>query len=194
MFITNAWAASDSAAKTDETHSSTQTVPGAEQGGSFPPFDTNTFASQLLWLAITFGLFYFIMAKVVIPRISGILEVRKDRISRDLDEANRLKEESDAAIAAYEQELAQARANANDIGQKARDKAKAAADEKREQADAALAKKLAESEAKISDIRAKAMGEVGTIASDVTTSIVKELIGGTLGKADVSKAISSLKN
>lgn len=183
MFITKAWAASTEAAQNAE-HSS----------GIFPPFDSSSFASQLLWLVITFGVFYFIMARVVIPRISGILEQRRDRISRDMDEANRLKEESDAAIAAYEQELAVARANANDIGHKAREKAKAAAEAKREAADASLAEKMAEAEAKITKIRSKAMGEVGTIASDVTSSIVKELIGGNLGKSDISKAISSLKN
>lgn len=179
MFVSKAWAASSDAGSGSEV---------------FQPLDPSTFPSQLLWLAITFGVFYLIMSRVVIPRISGILEVRKDRISRDLDEANRLKEESDAAIAAYEQELAEARSNAHDIGQKARDKAKAAAEEKRQTADSELAKKMADAEEKISQIRSKAMGEVSTIASDVTTSIVKELVGGTLSKSDVSKAISSLKN
>ncbi len=67
--------------------------------GVFPPFDSTHFASQLLWLAITFGLFYLLMSKVIIPRIGGILETRHDRIAQDLDEASRLKGEADAAIA-----------------------------------------------------------------------------------------------
>ena len=100
-------------------------VPAGEHGAGFPPFDSTTFASQILWLAITFGLFYWIMKKVAVPRIAGILEDRKDRIAGDLSEANRLKEETDEAIAAYEQALAEARAKAHTIALNTRAKLKA---------------------------------------------------------------------
>lgn len=179
MFISKAYAATEEAAH------------GAS--GVFPPFDSTSFASQLVWLAITFGLFYFVMSRMVIPRISGILGVRRDRISRDLDEAQRLKDESDAALAAYEQELAEARNSAHAIAQEARDKAKAEADARREAVEAELNEKLAASEKQIADIKAKALGEVDGIASDTVTLIVKELIGGTVTKADAAKAVSSAK-
>ena len=178
MFISQAWAATEEAAH------------GAK--GVFPPFDTSSFASQLLWLTITFGLFYALMSKLVIPRISGILEVRRDRITRDLDEAQRLKDESDAAIAAYEQELAEARIRANTIGQDARDKAKAAADDKRNAVESDLNDKLAQSEKQIADIKAKALGEVDQIATDTAMVIVKEMLGGTVSKTAIAKAVSSI--
>lgn len=183
MFISKAFAATTEAAS-DASH-------GAS--GVFPPFDSSSFSSQLLWLAITFGIFYLLMSRMVIPRISGILGVRRDRISRDLDEAQRLKEESDAALAAYEQELAEARNSAHSIAQEARDKAKAEADAKRHAVEEQLNEKLAASEKQIADIKAKALGEVDTIASDAVTMIVKELIGGTVTKADAAKAVSSAK-
>ena len=59
----------------------------ARRHGAFPPFDPSTFPSQILWLAITFGLFYLFLKRVVLPRIGGILEVRRDRIAQDLDQA-----------------------------------------------------------------------------------------------------------
>ena len=111
-----------------EVHTETGVAHGEEHAsGVFPPFDQTTFASQVLWLAITFGLFYLLMSKLVIPRIGGILETRHDRIAQDLDEASRLKAEADAAIASYEQELASARAKGNAIASTARDEAKAKA-------------------------------------------------------------------
>ena len=76
-------------------------VPGG-QPQSFPPFDKQTFPSQLLWLTVTFVTLYLLMAKIALPRIGGILEQRTQRIGGDIAEARRLKEESDAAIAAYE--------------------------------------------------------------------------------------------
>lgn len=177
MIITQAWAATEQAQ--------------GEGGGTFPPFDPSTFASQLLWLAITFGIFYLLMSRVVIPRLAGILETRRDRISRDLDESERLKTEADAAHAAYEQELAEARRNAHAIGQEATDKAKAEAASAREAVEADLAGKMAEAEARISAIRDKAMGEVDEIATDTTETIIAELIGAKTTKAEIGKAVSA---
>jgi len=166
---------------------------GGEASGAFPPFDPTYFASQLLWLLITFGFLYFIMSRVIIPRIASILEVRHDRISRDLDETQRLKAEADAAHAAYEHELAEAKANASSIALEATEKAKGEAAAAREKVEAKLADKLAEAESRIAGIKAKALGEVDTIAGDTAQAIVSELIGGKLTKAEITKAITATK-
>lgn len=170
-----------------ETHAGTEAGHGS---GVFPPFDSSSYPSQLLWLAITFGLFYVFLSKVVLPRIGGILEVRRDRIAHDLDTAARLKEEADAAVAAYEQELADARSKSNKIAQDARDAAKAEADAERREVETALNGRLAEAEARIGSVRAAAMKDVGQIAEDTATSIVQSLIG----KADKSAIASAVKS
>ena len=123
-----------------------ETAAAGGESGAFPPFDPTYFASQLLWLAITFGIFYMIMNRVIVPRVAGILEGRHDRISRDLDETQRLKAEADAAQAAYEHELAEAKKNAHSIALEATEKAKAeaharaAAEKKAEAAETELAR------------------------------------------------------
>ena len=200
MFVTPAFA---QAQETEEMQSGNGAADGsaemhtetgvADHGGGheagFPPFDSATFPSQLLWLAITFGLFYMFMNRVVVPRIGGILEHRRDRIAQDLDEANRLKEEADAAIAAYEQDLATARNKAAEIGQEARDKAKAAAEAERAKVEAELSERMAEAEKSIADIKAKALGEVDAIATETATDLVKHLLGGTVTKTEVDAAV-----
>lgn len=165
----------------------------APSDGAFPPFDSSSFASQLLWLAITFGLLYYLMAKIALPRISDILETRSDRIAQDIDEAGRLKDESDAAIAAYEQELAEARSRAHGIAQEARDKAKAELDAKRAGIEADLNAKISEAETRIADIKSKAMAEVGSIAEDTTAAIMAELFSGRVTKAEVASAVATVK-
>ena len=178
-------------AATSENNTHTEVgTQDAHGGGTFPPFDPSTFASQLLWLAITFGIFYYLMAKIVLPRIRDILEVRGDRIAQDLDEAHRLKEESDAALAAYEQELAEARNKAHGIAQEARDRAKAEADAERSSVERELSAKLEEAEQQIATIKQSAMAEVGVIAEDTTATLVNELLGGELSKAEIATAIS----
>lgn len=163
-------------------------------GGTFPPFDSSSYPSQLLWLAITFGLFYLFLKKVVLPRIAHILETRSDRIAQDLDQAARSKEDADAAVAAYEQELAEAKAKANAIGQSARDTAKADAEAERKRVEAGLDEKMADAEKRISAIKAKAMGEVGSIAETTAASIIEHLTGGKADKASIAAAVKSARS
>jgi F-type H+-transporting ATPase subunit b len=157
--------------------------------GVFPPFDSSTFASQLLWLAITFGLLYWMVSKIVAPRIGAILEVRRDRIGADLAEAERMRGETQAAIAAYEQSLAEAKARAGAIATETREKVAKELDARRHAAEAELAGRLAAAEAEISAIKASAMGEVDAIATETTEAIVSALIGrGTREEAAAAVA------
>ena len=197
MFVTSAFA-QESAPSADTSHAATGAdthsgtgVP-AEAHGAFPPFDPATFPSQLLWLAITFGLFYLFLKRVVVPRVGGIIDVRNDRITQDLDHAARLKGEADAAVAAYEQELTEAKARANAIGQQAGDAAKAEAEAARKKVEAELDKKLGAAEARISSIKANAMKEVGSIAEDTASAIVEALVGGKASKAEIAAAVKSV--
>jgi len=166
----------------------------AEESGAFPPFDPTYFASQLLWFAITFGALYFLMARVIIPRLAGILETRHDRISRDLDEAQRLKAEADAAVAAYEHELSDARQNAQAIALTATNKAKADAEEARNKVEAELSEELADAEARINEMRDTAMADVSTIAADVTETLVQQLVNAKITKAEASRAVTQVTN
>ena len=167
----------------------TEAAPPGEHK-SFPPFDSSTFPSQLLWLAITFGLLYYLMAKVALPRIGSILEVRRDRIASDLDTAERLKLESEEAEAAYQKALANARAKAFTIAETARVQAKAASDAQRAEAEAALNKLLAAAETRIGEIKAKALSDVGAIAGDATEAIIAALTGTAIGRGEVDAAVT----
>jgi F-type H+-transporting ATPase subunit b len=146
----------------------------------------------LLWLVITFVIFYIVMQKVVIPRVGGILESRHARISQDVEEASRLKAEADAAVETYESELAAARAKANAIGTQARDAAKAKAEQDRRAIEASLSEKLKAAEARIAEVKQKAFADVGTIAEETATSVVEHLIGGAAPKADITAAVADI--
>ncbi|WP_321499138.1 F0F1 ATP synthase subunit B [Breoghania sp.] len=164
---------------------------GGHEGVSFPPFDSSTFPSQMLWLAITFGLFYYMMSKMVLPRIGGILEDRRDRIASDLGEANRLKQETEAAIADYEQALAEARKKAQGIAQANRDKLAEESKAKREAIEEELNAKLAAAEERIAGIKSAVLADVGEIASETTNAVVESLLGKAPTKAETSKAVSA---
>src|SRR5580693_4727617 len=144
---------------------------------AFPPFQTQTFPSQLVWLAISFVLLYVLMAKIALPRIGAIFEERSKRISGDLKAAHDLKEQSDAAHAAYEKALADARGRAQSIANATREQQAAAAKATNKQLEAQLHERIAAAEQSIATSRASAMSNVGGIASDTAAAIVERLIG-----------------
>ena len=155
----------------------THTEVPAGPKGVFPPFDTTTFASQLVWLAIAFVALYMLMSKVALPQIGGIIESRQKRIADDVAEAERLQQESAAALTAYEQALADARARAQAIANETRDKQTAEAEATRKQLEGALNAKLAEAEKTIAATKRAAMSNVRGIAADTARAIVERLIG-----------------
>ena len=161
--------------------------------GVFPPFDATTYPSQLLWLVITFGLFYLLMQKVIVPRVGSIIEDRQGRITQDLDEAARLKAEADAAVETYERELAAARSKGHSIAETAREAAKTKAAADRAMIEAELANKLAAAETRINEIKAQTFAQVGEIAEETATAIVDQLIGAKASGEDIRAAVAAAK-
>lgn len=164
---------------------------GEHEEATFPPFDPTFFASQLLWLAITFVALYLLMGRVIIPRIGGILEDRRDRIARDLEQADRLKQQSNDAIASYEKALSDARNRAFRIAGEARDAAKTEAAGKQAATEAVLDRQLADAEKRIADIKAKALADVGAIASEAAEAVVERLLGRKPTSGEVSSAVAT---
>ena len=126
------------------------------KSGGLPQLNATDFAPQLIWLAITFVVLYFILARVALPRIGEVIEERRDRVQRDLDAAERFKKETDAALAAYERALAEARAKASSMAKDMRDKLTAETDKERASVENQLSAKLADAEARIAATKTKA--------------------------------------
>jgi F-type H+-transporting ATPase subunit b len=179
-------------AKGPPTDAHTETEGG--HGGGFPPFDSSTYASQLVSLAITFVALYLIVSRIALPRVGGVLDARKKAIDGNLSAAQQLRDESDAALKAHESELAAARARAQAIGAETREKRNAAAEAERKTLEEQLGARLAEAEKAIASTRAAAMSNVRGIAADAASAIVQQLTGTAPDPGAVKNAVdASLK-
>ncbi len=160
----------------------------------FPPFQKDTFASQLVSLLIAFVALYLIVSKIALPRVGGVLDARQNAIDGDLTEAQKLKDASDDALKAYEAELASARSRAQAISAETRDRLNAASEAERKTLEDRLSVKLAEAEKTIASTREAAMRNVRGIAADAATAIVQRLTGlAPDGKSVESAVDASLK-
>src|ERR1700742_526276 len=163
-------------------------------GGNFPPFESSTFASQLVSLVIAFVALYLIVSRIALPRVGAVIDARQNRIEGDLAEAQKLKDESEAALKAYEADLAAARSKAQAIGAETREKANAASEAERKTLEDKLAAKLADAEKTIAATRTTAMGNVRGIAADAAGAIVQRLTGAAPDGKSVQAAVdASLK-
>src|SRR5262249_34567601 len=172
----------------------TEATPPSEHGGRFPPFQKDTFGSQLLWLAIFFVALYLIASRLALPRVGTIIADRRKRISGDLDEAARMKDAADAAIASYEKALADARARAQAIAAQTRGKVNAEAQARRKAVEANLQSKWTAAEGTIAATRTAAMANVQGIAQDAAIAIVAQLTGEAPSQAAAAAAVKAAIN
>src|SRR5260221_13187171 len=185
-------AESHGAAKGQKTGAHTEADGG--HGGAFPPFDSSTFASQLVSLVIAFVALYLIVSRIALPRVGSVIDARQDAIEGDLAAAQKLKDESDAALKAYESDLAAARSRAQAISNETREKLNAASEAERKTLEERLSVKLADAEKQIAATREAAMSNVRGIASDAAIAIVQRLAGLAPDRRSVNKAVdASLK-
>ena len=163
-------------------------------GRAFPPFQKDTFASQLVSLLIAFVALYLIVSRIALPRVGSVLDERQNTMEGDLTDAQKLKDASDGELKAYESELASARSRAQAIGADTREKLNAASEAERKTLEERLSVKLAEAEKTIASTREAAMRNVRGIAADAAAAIVQRLTGlAPDGKSVESAVDASLK-
>lgn len=155
-----------------------------------PQLDVTTFAPQIVWLVITFLAMYFLMAKVALPRIAQVLEERQTRIDDNLEKAAALKKEAEAAAAAYESSLAQARSKAQDEVKAVLDAASAAQAKAQEELSAKINKDLEAAEARIAEAKNKALANIKEVSVDVAKATVEKLSGVSVDDAVVEAAVA----
>lgn len=164
----------------------------AAESGGLPQLDMSTWPSQLFWLAITFGILYWLMAGRFLPAIAGAIEERRDRIADDLDQATEFKSQAEAAEAAYNQALADAKAKAQGIAADTRAEVDAEIAEMQAETDGKLQEKLDAAEARISEMKEKATAKVDEAAADATRAIVERLIDEAPTDDAVARAMTNV--
>jgi F-type H+-transporting ATPase subunit b len=154
-----------------------------------PQLDVATFVPQLVWLAIIFGILYLLMARVGLPRVGGAIEARRHRVDDDLAQAAQLKAEAETVMAAYQETLAQARAEAQAAVKETTDRMSAEAAERQRQLGEALARQTAEAERQIAAAKQRALSDMHEIAIDVARSVTEKVTGSAADPENLAAAV-----
>lgn len=170
----------------------TETNEAAEAAApGMPQLDFSTFPNQIFWLVVTLVIIYFILSRIALPRIAAVLAERQGTITNDIAAAEELKLKALEAEQAYEQALADARAESAKIASEARAEIKAGLDDAIAKADAEIAARASESEARIAEIQSRAMEDIGTVARDTAAAIVAAIAPGTAEEKAINNTVDA---
>jgi len=157
-----------------------------------PQLDVSTFAPQLIWLAISFIVLYFLMARIGLPRVGAALEARRRRREEDLERAAQFRREAEAVVAAYESTRAGAREQAQATIRETTERLAATAAERQRELSAVLAERTGAAERDITAAKERALAEIRGVAADVATSISNRLIGVSSPQSDIAAAVDQV--
>jgi len=170
----------------DASHAVAEHGAAHAESAGLPQLDFTTFGNQIFWLLVALVVIYFLLSRIALPRLGAVLAERSGTITNDIAAADELRLKAVEAENAYNQALADARAEAGRIVGETKDQIQAELDVAISKADAEIAAKAVESDAKIAEIRDGAMDAVKTVAKDTT----KEILAALGMKAD-AKAVTS---
>jgi F-type H+-transporting ATPase subunit b len=157
-----------------------------------PQLNIGDFAPQLVWLAISFVLLYFLMSRLALPEIGKVLDDRKGRIATDLAEAAKLRDATEAALASYEQALAAARGRAQGIARAAREEMNGEIEKQRAQIDAQINSRMGDAEQRITTLKEAAVGHISEIATETAEALVARFTGKPASRAELMSTVNEV--
>jgi F-type H+-transporting ATPase subunit b len=150
-----------------------------------------TFASQLFWLIVTFGLIFTVIGLGMVPKISGTVEARDMRIQEDLEAAERARAQADATEEAYRLRTEQNRAEALKVTQAAKAASALKAERKLKAADVELGERVANAEARVRSARDAALADIDNVAAEAAQEMVAKLSGAQVSRGQAAQAVKA---
>ena len=172
----------------EDTHASTEAAHG-EGGGGLPQFEFQHWFGQIVYLIILFGLLYWLMAKVFVPRLRGVIDQRAATISDAVSAARQVQAEAAGQAEAAKAEVEAARASSRSMAAAAKARVIEQANTRAAEEEAVVNARIAEAETAIGKTRDAAMANVATIAADTASAIVERLTGKAPTGAEAAAAV-----
>jgi len=163
----------------------------AESGG-MPQLNPEFWVSQIFWLTLTFGILYIVLSKLILPKISANLELRKSQIQENIEAAEKQRENSEAKLKEYDKIILKSKLEAKSIFKDAREKALKDINSKKEILDNQIDEEINIVEKEIEMLRKGASQKINKIAIETSSDLVKKLIGVEVNNSSISAIVDDL--
>ena len=167
-------------------------VAESSESGGMPQLDPEFWFSQIFWLIITFGILFIILSKLILPKISENIEVRKSQISENIEAAEKEREESENKIKEYEKIILDSKTEAKNYFNKAREKILKDIDKKREALESEINEEINKAETEISELINKSPEKINKIAAETSSDLIKQLIGVEVNSSSIAAIVEDI--
>ena len=164
----------------------------AAESGGMPQLNPEFWVSQIFWLIITFGSLYVVLSKLILPKISANLELRKLQISDNIEAAEKGREESESKLKEYDEIISKSKIEATNIFNQARDKTLKDIDDKREILNKQIDEEIKKAEEEINKLRLEAPTKINKIAIETSFELIQKLIGAEINNSSISAIVDDL--
>ena len=164
----------------------------AAESGGMPQLNPEFWVSQIFWLTITFGLLYFVLSKLILPKISANLEFRKSQISDNIEAADRQREESEMKLKEYEEIISKSRIEAKNNLSQVREKILKDINIKNDVLEKQINDEIKKAEEEINQLRKEAPTKINKIAIETASELTQKLIGTEINNSSISAIVDDL--
>ena len=164
---------------------------GAESGG-MPQLNPEFWISQIFWLIFTFGILYVVLSKLILPKISSNLELRKSQIQDNIGSADKQRESSELKLKEYDDIVLKSKLEAKSILREAKENALKEINAKKETLDNQINQEIKKAEQEINGLKKNAPEKINKIAKETASEILKKLIGTEINNSSISAIVDDL--
>ena len=163
----------------------------AENGG-MPQLNPEFWVSQIFWLTLTFGVLYIVLSKLILPKISANLELRKSQIQENIEAAEKQREDSESKLKEYDEIILKSKIEAKNLFKDTRDKAIKDINSKREILEKQIDEEIKKAEKEISELKKTGPEKINKIAIETSSEVLKSLIGTDVNNSSISAIVHDL--
>ena len=164
----------------------------AAESGGMPQLNPEFWISQIFWLTFTFGILYIVLSKLILPRISDNLELRKSQIQENIEAAEKQRKDSDTKLQEFDEIISKSKLEAKNIFKEARDKTINDINSKKEVLDKQINEEIRKIEQEIESLKMNAPEKINKIAIETSSELLKKLIGAQINNSSISAIVDDL--
>ena len=164
----------------------------AAESGGMPQLNPEFWVSQIFWLILTFGILYVVLSKLILPKISSNLELRKSQIQENIEAADNQRNNSETKLKEYEDIITKSKIEAKDIFKYAREKALKDINLKKETLNKQIDEEINKMEKEITILKKGAPEKINKIVVEISSELIKKLIGADVNNSSISAIVDDL--
>ena len=164
----------------------------AAESGGMPQLNPEFWISQIFWLTLTFGILYIVLSKLILPKISANLELRKSQIQENIEAAEKHRESSESKLKEYDDIIFKSKLEAKNIFKDSREKVIKDINNKKETLENQINEEIKKAEKEIEVVKKSAPEKINKIAIEASSELVKKLIGAEINNSSISAIVDDL--